>query len=150
MIAGVVAHKQKWNRFPKHNISGWVAAVQQIVIQSSTPLTNLHTTLENMATDTEINEVTIFGRLIESGGNTLSPQAARCHILAIKFQPAERKRMHELAMKAQEGTLSPAEEIEIDGYERVGTLLSIWKTKARRAVRANQSQLSLMHGSEFH
>ncbi|HEV8062325.1 MAG TPA: hypothetical protein VGP68_20770 [Gemmataceae bacterium] len=87
-----------------------------------------------MATDTGTNEVTIFGRLIESGGKALSPQAAR-YILAIKFQPEERTRMHELAIKAQEGTLSPAEEIEIDSYERVGTLLSIWKTKARKALK---------------
>jgi hypothetical protein len=80
------------------------------------------------------NEVTIFGRLIESGNVKLSATTAR-YILSLDFQKGERERMHELALKAQEGTLSPREEVEIDSYERVGHLLSIWKSKARKALK---------------
>lgn len=90
-----------------------------------------------MATGTQVNEITIFGRLIESGEGGLSPQAAR-YILSIGFGPEERERMHLLAQKAQEGTLTAAEKIEIDGYERVGTLLSIWKSKARKALKQHR------------
>lgn len=81
-----------------------------------------------------VNEVTIFGRLIESGDAALSPPAAE-YILALDFRPAERARMHELSLKAQEGTLSEDDEVEMDSYERVGHLLSIWKSKARKALK---------------
>jgi len=80
------------------------------------------------------NEVTIFARLIESAREPLAPPAAR-YILALEFQPEERERMHELALKAQDGTLTAAEQVEIDAYERVGTLLSIWKSKARKTLK---------------
>ena len=80
------------------------------------------------------NDVTIFGRLVGSSDAALTRSAAR-YLLALDFRPQDRQRMHELARKAQEGTLTPEEEIEIDSYERVGHLLSIWKSKARRALR---------------
>jgi hypothetical protein len=37
--------------------------------------------------------------------------------------------------KAQGGKLTAAEEAEIDGHERVGHLLTIWKSKARQALK---------------
>lgn len=80
------------------------------------------------------HEITIFGRLIESGSGALPPQVAQ-YILALDFRPEERARMHELAMKAQEGTLTAEDELQIDSYERVGHLLSIWKSKARKALK---------------
>src|SRR5438105_880863 len=80
------------------------------------------------------NEVTIFGRLIDSGEGAFPPQAA-WYILALNFRPEERTRMHELALKAQEGTLDPQEQVEIESYELVGHLLSIWKSKARQALK---------------
>lgn len=92
-----------------------------------------------MATQTEVNEITIFGRLIEHGESALTPSAAQ-YILGLGFPESERARMHELAMKAQEDKLTAAEKIEIDGYERVGTLLSIWKSQARRVLRATKSK----------
>jgi hypothetical protein len=39
--------------------------------------------------------------------------------------------MQELAAKARAGTLSPAEQIEIDNYEKVGHVLSLMKAKAK-------------------
>jgi hypothetical protein len=86
---------------------------------------------------TGINEVTIFGRLLDSGDKALPPPAAR-YILALEFLPDERRRMHQLALKAQAGALSPAEEEEIQSYERVGHLLSIWKSKARQALKQSR------------
>ena len=44
--------------------------------------------------------------------------------------------MKDLSQKAQAGTLSPAEQEEIDEYIRVGTLLSILQSRARRALKA--------------
>lgn len=80
------------------------------------------------------NEVTIFERLVDSGKEALSPAAAR-YILALEFRPEDRERMHELSRKAQEGELSADDEVEMDSYERVGHLLSIMKSKARKALK---------------
>ena len=43
--------------------------------------------------------------------------------------------MHELALKAQEGKLTPAEEFDIENFERVGTLLAILKSEARQLLK---------------
>lgn len=80
------------------------------------------------------NEVVIFERLIESGEKSLSPAAAR-YFLGLAFQPHDVERMKFLSHKAQEGTLTAAEEAEIDGYELVGHLLSILKSKARKILK---------------
>ena len=90
-----------------------------------------------MATQVEVNEVTIFSRLIEHGEVPLTPPTAQ-YILGLTFPESERRRMHELSMKAQEDKLTKAEKIEIDSYERVGTLLSIWKSQARKVLRASK------------
>ena len=55
-------------------------------------------------------------------------------ILALGFSPADEERMHALAAKAREGTLSPGEEAEVEAYSRVGSLLGILKSRARRAL----------------
>ena len=45
--------------------------------------------------------------------------------------------MHELVVKNQEAKLSPEEQAELENYNHVGDLLSLWHSKARRAL--NQS-----------
>jgi hypothetical protein len=46
--------------------------------------------------------------------------------------------MHELAEKARAGTLTLEEHIEMDNYERVGHVLSLMKSKARKKLRATK------------
>ena len=46
----------------------------------------------------------------------LSIAAARA-ILKLDFEPGDHARMHELSMKAQEGSLNAEEQAEIDAYE---------------------------------
>ena len=43
--------------------------------------------------------------------------------------------MRELSEKAREGALTPAEQVEIDNYERAGHVLSLMKSKARRSLK---------------
>ncbi|MGH9753369.1 MAG: hypothetical protein ACREA2_11355 [Blastocatellia bacterium] len=43
--------------------------------------------------------------------------------------------MHELAEKARGGVLTLEEHIEMDNYERVGHVLSLMKSKARKALK---------------
>jgi len=84
-------------------------------------------------THTGTSEVAIFSRVLEHDQATL-PAAARA-ILALGFCQADKDRMRELSAKAREGTLTPAEQSEINNYERVGHLLNILQSKARRSLK---------------
>ncbi len=86
-------------------------------------------------TSIEATDVAILGRLLEPGKPTLSPDAARA-ILALEFGQRDRDRMHQLALKAQDGSLTAEETVEITNYERVGHLLSMMKSKARKSLKA--------------
>jgi len=43
-----------------------------------------------------------------------------------------------LLAKAKEGTLTANEEVEMDNYERVGHMLSLMKSKARRSLKGGK------------
>jgi hypothetical protein len=64
----------------------------------------------------------------------LSPPAARA-LLKLRFADQERNRMAELAAKARAGTLTLDEGRETDAYERLGCLLDILHSQARRALK---------------
>jgi hypothetical protein len=83
------------------------------------------------------SQVAIFGRVLEPEQATLDPGAARA-ILDLDFRQADKDRMHLLLAKAKGGTLTADEEVEIDNYERVGHLLSLMKSKARRSLKGGQ------------
>jgi hypothetical protein len=80
------------------------------------------------------SDVAILSRVLEPDKPTLSPQAAR-EILALDFGPADRERMRQLSAKARAGTLTPPEQVAIDNYERVGHVLNIMQSKARRSLK---------------
>jgi hypothetical protein len=80
------------------------------------------------------SEAVIFGRVLESDREKLPVNVAR-YILRLGFRPEDRERMHQLAEKARAGTLTPAEQEEIDNYDRVGHLLSVLKSRARKALK---------------
>jgi hypothetical protein len=46
--------------------------------------------------------------------------------------------MRALLAKAKEGTLTALEKVELDNYERVGHMLSLMKSKARRSLKGGQ------------
>ena len=85
-----------------------------------------------MGTATAPNEVALLHRLLKPNRNDLPAVAARA-ILAINFEPADRERMRDLSAKARAGTLAGEERAEIESYERVGHLLDILHSKARRS-----------------
>jgi hypothetical protein len=80
------------------------------------------------------SEVAILNRVIEPGKPTFSPESAR-DILALDFTQEDKERMHQLSVKAQEGTLTPDEETAITNYERIGHLINILQSKARRSLK---------------
>jgi hypothetical protein len=81
------------------------------------------------------NEAALWGRLLDTVEPESSPEAAR-YILSLRFPQLDIKRMHDLAEKARQGTLTLEEHIEMDNYERVGHLLSLMKSKARKKLRS--------------
>jgi hypothetical protein len=81
----------------------------------------------------------IWQRVLGVAG-TLPLPAARA-ILRLRFSDPDLARMRELSAKARAGTLSPSEEVAIDTYERLGCLLDILHSKARRALRRRRSAL---------
>jgi len=64
----------------------------------------------------------------------MNPEAARA-ILALDFAPADRERMHQLAVKNQDGLMTESEQQELDSYRRVGRLLDLLSSKARQSFR---------------
>jgi hypothetical protein len=80
-----------------------------------------------------VSSAAIFARLWETDNGQLSPALAR-HVLKLGFSAADQARMHELAAKNQEGTISPAELEELDSYVTVADLLGILKSKARQRL----------------
>jgi hypothetical protein len=87
-----------------------------------------------MNTVTTANEAEILARIIAPEEPTLSPDTARM-VLTFDFRREDRERMSRLVEKAQAGTLTAEEQIEIDCYERVGHFLSLLRSKARMSLR---------------
>jgi hypothetical protein len=79
-------------------------------------------------------EASIWEHVIHPKGELRHREVARS-ILQLSFSPEERIRMHELAVRNQDGSLTVEEESELDHYNRVGTLLSIMKSKARKLLK---------------
>jgi uncharacterized protein YnzC (UPF0291/DUF896 family) len=85
-----------------------------------------------------ISEAAILSRLIRPEADTLTPEAAE-GFLQIKFEQCELDRMHELAVKNQEGLLTPREQDEMENYRRVSFLLDLMHSKARRALKKQRA-----------
>jgi hypothetical protein len=79
------------------------------------------------------NDAAIWERVIEFEPE-LTPTAARA-LLKLQFSPRDRERMQKLSTKARAGTLTAEEELTMDTYERLGCLLDILHSKARRALK---------------
>jgi hypothetical protein len=77
----------------------------------------------------------ILEQLAELAVESISPATAR-KVLEFRFGASHHTRVKALSRKAQAGTLTPAEQEELDEYIRVGTLLSILQSRARRALKA--------------
>jgi hypothetical protein len=87
------------------------------------------------------NEATIFARVWETSNGGLSPQVAR-HILTLGFSEEDMARMHELAVKNQEGQISTEERDELDCYIKVGDLLAILQSKARKLLKKSHGRVN--------
>ena len=78
-------------------------------------------------------EAAILSRILRPERDDLSPEAARS-FLKLEFDAQDVARMHELAFRSQSGALAQGEEDELESYRRIGRLLEIMRSKARRAL----------------
>ncbi len=79
-------------------------------------------------------EGAIWSRLLQSGSNMLSLEAARS-LLRLDFASEDKDRMRELAAKARDGSLTATEQEDLRNYEQVGNLLALLKSKARQRLK---------------
>ena len=78
-------------------------------------------------------EVTILARVLCNEEDCLPADIAR-YLLTLGFSARDKARVHDLAVRNQEATLSPAEKEELLAYAKADTMLSILKSKARRVL----------------
>jgi hypothetical protein len=86
------------------------------------------------------NSAAIWQRVIQFEGE-LSPAAARA-LLKFRFSEHDHARMEQLSTKARTGTLTPAEQDELDTFERLGCVLDILHSRARRALEKKPKRAS--------
>jgi hypothetical protein len=79
-------------------------------------------------------EASILTRVIQQDEASLPTAAARA-MLAFHFPQSDLDRMHDLAVKNQEGHLTRRERGEMEAYRRIGRLLDLLSAKARSALR---------------
>ena len=93
-----------------------------------------------MATDLDSTDVAaaIWERVIRFQEEP-SPTAARA-ILKLQFPDSDQHRMSDLSAKARQGVLSEGERREAEAYERLGCLLDILHSHARRVLRSRSNQ----------
>ena len=65
---------------------------------------------------------------------SISPETAR-QLLDLDFSRSHQEQVDALAQKAREGSLTPAEQAEIDEFIRVADLLAILQSRARQALK---------------
>ncbi len=69
----------------------------------------------------------------------ITPEVAQS-LVDIKFSPSDVTRMHELLDKGNEGTITPEEREEANSYERIGHLVAMLQSLARRTLKNPPSQ----------
>ena len=92
-------------------------------------------------------EVTLLGRILSNGAEDFPPELAR-YFLTVGFGAEDKARMHDLALRNQEGALAPREKEELLRYANVGCLLGILQSKARKSLNkvGKKSALGDAHG----
>ena len=91
----------------------------------------------------DTSQAAIFARLWESRDTGLSPALAR-HVLKLRFSEEDTQRMHALAAENQEGNLTHDELDELDNFIKIGDLIAILHSKARKLLK--QKRAAKRHG----
>jgi hypothetical protein len=82
-----------------------------------------------------INQVEVLARSIDRAGAQMSPEVAR-YFLDLQLSDVDRGTLNALAEKSRQGSLTPAEQADLDEYRRVGRLVELMKVKAQVALQS--------------
>jgi hypothetical protein len=82
------------------------------------------------------SEAAIFARVVESSGE-LSRELAE-HVLKLSISAADQERVGDLLERNAQGALSDAERQELDNYNHIADLISLWHSRARRVLKRAQ------------
>ena len=95
-----------------------------------------------MKTDAFISNpgAAIWQRVIQFD-EELSPSAARA-LRKLRFSERDHTLLDELSAKARAGSLTADEQTQLDTFERLGCLLDILHSKARRALKKKPKRAS--------
>jgi hypothetical protein len=77
-----------------------------------------------------------LGRVFDPLSHCFTPAVAR-KIVKLRADPVLEARIHELAEKANEGQLTPAEHGEYETYIRAIHFLTVLQSKARRLLKGS-------------
>ena len=88
---------------------------------------------QTTSTPAATSEIAILGRVL-GNGKDFTPALAR-HLLNLGFSEEENTRINDLALRNQQGSLSPKEREELLGYANAACLLGILHAQARRALK---------------
>ena len=80
-------------------------------------------------------EAAILARLVIGSEDTTLPPAVAEAILSLRFGDADKDEMSQLSKKARAGRLTRKEQAQVEAYSRIGSLLGILKSQARRALK---------------
>lgn len=75
----------------------------------------------------------LLEQLSDLDASSMSPGTAR-KLLQMNFGPLHQERVDILSRKARDGSLIPAEQVELDEYIQVANLLAVLQSRARRAL----------------
>jgi hypothetical protein len=93
-----------------------------------------------MTTTDPPTEVAIFERLFTRGEKMTRTTAL--YLLDLEFSEEDKERMHELAVRNQEGRVSKKEREELLGYAKAGCLLGILQSRARKFLKRTKKPAS--------
>jgi hypothetical protein len=85
------------------------------------------------------SDVAVLSRLFLNGKRDLTVKRAR-YLLEVDFSDKDRARMHQLAVRNQEGQLSDDEREELLAYAKAGCLLGMIHSRARRKLRTSNGR----------
>ncbi len=91
------------------------------------------------ATRSPSTEGAIWARIVDPATGDLTRETAET-FLQFDFNPGDRRRMDELAEKAQAGTLTAQDRYDAETYNRVAHLLALLQSKARQSLKAGKKR----------
>ena len=80
-------------------------------------------------------EASILSRMLDLRPENLTPAAAE-FLLTIRFADGDIEQMNRLSELARDGTLSGAQEAELDSYVHVSNLLGLMQSRARKQLKS--------------